>query len=169
VDVPLWALSLSYWLHLLGTVAWIGGLAAVTLFFIPAARRITDPDARSALLTDIQRKLDPVAWFSLVLLTGTGMMQMASNPNYDGFLAFTNNWALAILLKHIVFLGMIALSAYATWGVLPAVQRSAMLQAKGKPAPDAEKLQTRSLLILRLNLILGVVVLVFTAMARAAA
>src|SRR5512135_546878 len=115
---PVEMLALFYWLHMLATVAWIGGLAALSLLVLPAARAALDLPAYAALLNGIQRRLEPVGWFSLALLTGTGLFQMSANPNYHGFLAITNRWAVAILLKHLVFGGMIAVSAYLTWWLM---------------------------------------------------
>ena len=43
---------------------------------------------------------------------------------------------------------------------------SALRQAHGKDAPETEKLQAQSVLIMQANLILGVVVLLLTAIAR---
>jgi uncharacterized membrane protein len=37
-EIPFWALSLSYWLHLLATVVWLGGLSLMTLVAWPAVR-----------------------------------------------------------------------------------------------------------------------------------
>ena len=39
--VPGWALSVVYWLHMLATVIWIGGLAALTLLILPTAAQTT--------------------------------------------------------------------------------------------------------------------------------
>ena len=110
-----------------------------------------------------------MGWIGLALLIVTGLIQMSANPNYEGFLAVTNGWAVAIFIKHIVFLGMAALSAYNTWGAIPNLRRAELLISRGKAATDIAALQGRSLLLLRLNLVLGVVVLALTALARAAA
>ncbi|NUM46478.1 MAG: CopD family protein [Anaerolineales bacterium] len=165
--VPAWALTLSYWLHMMATVLWLGGLAAVVLLIHPTARRLPPAD-QSALLEAAQRRLDPVGWFCLALLTGTGLIQMSASPQYEGFLAVTNTWAGAILIKHVVFFGMAGVSAYLTWFSLPELQRAALKQASGKPV-DLVPLQNRNLLLLRLNLLLGIIVLVLTALARASA
>ncbi|HNB50959.1 MAG TPA: CopD family protein [Anaerolineales bacterium] len=167
MSVPAWALALSYALHMLATVLWIGGLAAVVLLIHPAARRLPAPE-RDALLEAAQRRLDPVGWFCLALLTGTGLIQMSASPQYEGFLAVTNQWAVSILLKHIVFFGMAGVSAYLTWFSLPDLKRAILRQASGKTV-DVAPLQARNLLLLRLNLILGIIVLIFTALARASA
>ena len=168
--VPSWALSLSYWLHMLATVAWIGGLAAVSLLTLPMIAKLKDPEEQLSQLYNTQKKLDPLGWFSLILLTGTGLLQMSASDQYEGFLAITNTWAQSILFKHIVFFGMVVVSAYLTWSALPELSRAVLAMARGKG--DASKIpaiQKKHRFLLRLNLILGIVVLAFTALARVAA
>lgn len=165
---PFWALSLAFWLHMLATVVWIGGLVALVIIVLPAAYRTLTPESYSQLLGQIQRRLDPLAWLSLAVLLVTGLFQLSANPNYEGLLSISGRWAISILIKHILFLGMIGISAYLTWGVLPSLRRIAMLQAKGMDPQEAEKLQQREVLLMRVNLILGVLILGFTALARAA-
>ncbi|HZD56494.1 MAG TPA: CopD family protein [Anaerolineales bacterium] len=165
-ETPAWALSLAFWLHMLATVVWIGGLAALVLFVLPTARGNLDANAYATLLEKVQRRLDPLGWLSLMVLTGTGLFQMSANPNYQGFLSIANRWATAILAKHLVFISMIGISAYLTWGVMPAVQRMAFLRARGHETPGAERLLAREVQLLHLNLILGIIVLGLTAVAR---
>ena len=160
-----WVLALAYWLHLIATVLWIGGLTALGLLVIPAARRTLQPPEYSRLLAEIQKRLDPLGWFCLALLAGTGMFQLSANPNYQGFLQIESTWGVAILVKHMLFFGMAALSAYLTWGLLPALRRAALRQAKD-PA-EAAHLEQRSTQLLRLNLILSLLILALTALARA--
>lgn len=167
MSTPFWALSAAFWLHMLATVVWIGGLGAVALLVLPAARRSLEAEAYSRFLAQLQRYLDPLSWLSLLVLAATGMFQMSANPNYQGFLAVANRWAAAILIKHLVFLIMIALSAYMTWGVLPRLRRIALRQARGLDALEADAVQRQELLLMRLNLILAVIVLGLTAVARA--
>src|SRR3990172_11222963 len=111
-ETPTWALSMAYWLHMLATVVWLGGLAALILFVLPTARRNLEAQAYSRLVEKAQRRLDPLAWLSVVVLVGTGLFQMSASPNYEGYLAIRNRWAAAILIKHLVFFGMVAVSAY---------------------------------------------------------
>jgi uncharacterized membrane protein len=174
---PLLALSLTYWLHMLATVVWLGGLAALSILVLPSARGVLEADAYSRLLEGIQRRLDPLGWLCLAVLVGTGLFQMSANPNYQGFLAINNRWAAAILTKHVLFFVMTAASAYLTWGVLPALRRAALRQARlrsvgtqpqgGAANAELERLHYREALLLRLNLLLGVVILALTALARA--
>jgi uncharacterized membrane protein len=164
--MPDWALLITYWLHMLATVVWIGSLAALVLLVLPAAQRSLEPGLYANLLDALQRRLDPLGWFCLIVLTGTGMFQMSASPNYQGFLAFGNVWAMAILIKHIVILVMVGASAYLTWGLLPSLRRTALKLAQGKDAPEAARLQRQNAVLLRLNLFLSVVVLALTALAR---
>jgi uncharacterized membrane protein len=166
MTTPTWALSLAYWLHMLATVTWIGGLVILAIIVLPAAQRTLDKKAYADILTDIQRRFDPLGWFCLAVLVGTGMFQMSANPNYGGFLSVVDTWSTAILVKHIVFIFMIAVSAYVTWGILPKIRRLAIRQARGQEVPNSERLQRQHNRLIRLNLVLAALVLALTAIAR---
>jgi putative copper export protein len=149
---------------MLATVVWIGGLATLAILVLPLMRRILKPGEFSNWLTVLNKRLDPIGWFSLGLLTFTGLIQMDSNPNYVGLLAVSNPWSQAIFIKHIAFIGMIAISAYSTWSIGPALQRAAWQRASGSVI--AERAQDRLQTLIQINLILGILVLVLTAVAR---
>lgn len=166
MPTPEWVLLISFWLHMLATVVWIGGLAALALMVLPVARGSLQPEAFSDFLRKLNRKLDPIGWMSLGLLTATGLVQMSANANYGGLLDFGNPWSRAILIKHILFFGMIAISAYLTWGLTPAIQRAAIQRARGKQSESEQDLDRRVIRLLHLNLTLGIFVLVLTALAR---
>lgn len=162
-----WVLALSYWLHMLATIVWVGGLALMALVVWPGARAVLGPGPQLAeLLSRLQRRFNPWAWGSLAVLTVTGLTQMAANENYDGMLQVSNPWALAILVKHIAVGGMVLVGLYQQWSVQPALVRLATLQAHGRDAPGLEALRLRELLLTRINLACGVFVLAFTAIAR---
>jgi uncharacterized membrane protein len=166
LNAPEWGLSIAYWLHMLATVVWLGGLAALALIVLPSARRTLGAQAYAQLLDALQSRLDPIGWLSLAVLAATGMFQMSANPNYSGLLAIDNRWAVAILIKHIAIGGMVVASAYQTWVVLPGLRRLALRQARGLEASEIETLRKREATLLVVNLALAVVVLALTAMAR---
>jgi hypothetical protein len=74
------------------------------------------------------------------------------------------------LAKHAAIIFMVAASSYMTWGLLPAIERAALLRAAGKQVDEAEQasLQRRELRLLHLNLVLSLLVLALTAWARVA-
>lgn len=166
--MPDWPLAVAYWLHMLATIAWLGGLAALALFVIPAARKSLHDDTYADFLGRVQVKLQRIGWLSLAVLTGTGMFQMSEHPAYEGFLAVNNPWAAAILAKHAVIGLMVASSVYVTWGLTPRLRRLAIMRAAGKEIDPSQQsaLQRKETLALRINLGLSVIILLLTALAR---
>ncbi len=166
-NMPTWLLALSYWIHLIATVTWLGGLMMMAIVAWPAVRnKVMDGSHWLELL----RRLTPWANISLVFLWVTGFLQMSANPNYDGFLAVDSLWAQAILLKHIAVLGMMVFGLYAQWRLHPALARLALLEQKKADLAEAERdrLTRQEGLVLRLNLACALLVLLFTAIATAA-
>ncbi|HEX7566973.1 MAG TPA: CopD family protein [Anaerolineaceae bacterium] len=163
-------LTITYWLHILATVIWIGGLTSLSIFVLPVARKSMAPTDFSKFLTALQKKMQPISWLCLVTLIFTGMFQMVTHPNYEGFLVIANTWSQAILLKHLAVGVMLVLSAYVTWGLIPSLQRMAFRQAMGKvvDAVEIQKLEERQVTLMQLNLFLAVIILLLTAWARTA-
>ena len=165
--MPSWVLAIIFWIHMLATVLWLGSLASLSLLVLPALRKV-DLKSQGILLEAIQKRLDPLGWFSLALLLATGMFQMSANPNYEGFLAISGQWASSILIKHIFFGLMIVVSAAQTWWLLPNIQRAMLRQQKLGDEKEIASLRKREALLLNLNLILAILILGVTALARAA-
>jgi len=165
---PTWAIALTFWLHMLATVAWLGGLAAIAILILPTAKRLLKPAEQLAFIEAVQRRLDPLAWFSMATLGVTGLFQMSINPHYDGFLSISGEWALSILTKHILGVIVVVVSAVHTWEVLPTIRRGLMRIEKNL-SDEAEviHLQKREILLLRLNIGLSILILAATAFARA--
>lgn len=164
--IPYWALALIFWLHFLATVTWIGSLASISLLLLPAASRALKAPDQLALIEAVQRRLEPVAWFSMGLLLVTGLFQLSANPHYDGFLSTSGRWSLAILTKHSLAVVMVVVSALHTWEVLPAIRRLLMRRSNARPE-ELALLQRRETFLLRLNLAVGVLILAMAALARA--
>jgi hypothetical protein len=60
------------------------------------------------------------------------MVQMSANPNYQGFLQFSNRWSGALFVKHGLYLVVLVLSAALTWGVHPALRRAGLRHLLGE-------------------------------------
>ncbi|MDQ2690523.1 MAG: CopD family protein [Chloroflexota bacterium] len=164
---PGWALALTYWLHLLATVTWVGSLAGVSFLVLPAMKRALDPDTQLVFIEAMQKRLEPIAWFSMTLLVLTGLFQMSVNPHYDGFLSISTQWSLAILSKHLLGIVMVVVSAIQTWEVIPAIRRAIVRSKKSENAAELDALRRREILLLRMNFGLSVLILLATAFARA--
>src|SRR3989304_161158 len=150
--MPSPVVAASYALHLVATVIWIGGLAS--LAFLASPRHVS------------ARRFVPLAWLCLAIFVVTGLTQMSANPGYAGLLVVRDSWSAAILVKHPVVGLMAAVLAYQTWILYPRLERIAL----GLETPDIVK-QARwrrlDLHLLQLSAVLGLLVLLLTAIARA--
>jgi uncharacterized membrane protein len=165
---PGWALALTYWLHLFATVTWVGSLAGVSVLVLPAMKQSLDAETQLVFIEALQRRLEPIAWFSMSLLLATGLFQMSVNPHYDGFLSTSTQWSLAILIKHLLGIVMVVVSAIQTWEVIPAIRRAIVRSKKSNNARELDALRRREVRLLRLNFGLSLLILLATAFARAA-
>lgn len=165
--VPAWAVALTYWLHLLAVVTWIGSLVSISLLILPAAVRTLQPVDQLAFIEAIHKRLEPISWFSISLLVVTGLFQMSVNVHYNGFLSTSNQWSLAILTKQVLVVIMIVVSAIHTWEVIPAIRRALMRKDKINQ-DELATLQHREVTLLRASLVLAALILLATAFARAA-
>lgn len=161
-----WVLVASYWVHLLATVVWLGGIALMAFIAWPALRQGT---LSSNQWFQLQKRFLPWVNAALIVLLITGFIQMTNDENYSGFLSIDSLWAWAMLLKHISYGGMVLLTAYLQFGLYPAMSRLALL-AETQPqtaAAEGDRLAAREIRYLRLNVIAAMLVLFFTAIATA--
>lgn len=138
------------------TVVWIGGLFYQSVVLAPALSQADDP---APLLERLQQRFQPLAWLSLAVLVGTGLVQMSANASYQGLLSIANPWSQAIFAKHLAIGLMLLVAAYQTWVLQPRLARQALLGA----GQDSRKRYGR---LAKLNLVLGILVLGLTAVAR---
>jgi len=155
-----------FWIHFLAAVTLVGSLVATSILVVPAARTLDSLDQLN-LIAAIQKRMEPAIWLSISLLIVTGLFQMSLNVHYNGFLSVSNQWTIAILVKHILVVALIVVSAVQTWDVFPTIRR--LLLRKDKVSQDETlKLQGRAVWLLRANLILAILILGATAFMRAA-
>ena len=162
----MWILAISYWIHLLATVVWLGGMTLLALVAWPALRQGTLADNHWLAM---QKRFMPWANASLVVLLITGFVQMTNDSNYNGFLTVDSLWAWAILLKHVAFAGLVVLTAYVQFSLYPAMTRLSLVAEK-RPQLAAEeraRLSRREGQFLWLNLACAALILLFTAVATA--
>lgn len=152
---------------MLATVSWVGGQTVISLLIIPIGRKTLSIEDFSTLLAKINTRMRSIAWVSFTILIATGLIQISADQAHEGFLSLHDAWGKAILIKLLVFGGILALTAYQTWGLSPIIERSALLQSRGKKLPvSLDTLHKRENLTMWLNLSLSIVVLLLTAVAR---
>lgn len=168
--MPIAALAFNYWLHLVATIVWLGGLATLVLVAWPGmARALADHPSAAELFDVLERRFRPLANVSLIVLIVTGMLQMGGDPHYEGFLRVESAWSISLLAKHVIILAMIGVSAALQWSVRPALERARFEAQHSTRAGTAleDGLRRRMRRLTAANLILGLLVLLVTALLTA--
>src|SRR6266511_2792215 len=122
-------------------------------------KQALDAETQLFFIEALQKRLEPIAWFSMSLLLATGLFQMSVNPHYDGFLSVSTQWSLEIFTKHLLGIIMVVVSAIQTWEVIPAIRRAIMKSKKSKNTEELDGLRRREILLLRMNFGLSVLIL----------
>jgi uncharacterized membrane protein len=144
----------SYWLHLIATVVWLGGIAFVLFVAIPSAKQVLGVEA-SKVIGEISKRFTPLANYSILLLIVTGIVLAAVNKQFSGIGNFDNSWSLALIVKHVFVFGMVAVHFYRGFALAPRIARTELASAKAS-------LQKLSLNLVKVNFCLGLMVLLLS-------
>jgi uncharacterized membrane protein len=97
-------IALSYWLHAVATVIFIGHYVLLALIYLPALSKTENGTA----LSEISKRSRAWMYASLLIFIVTGIY-LIIDTNYLGFADFGNFWGIVMLVKHILIVGMIAM------------------------------------------------------------
>jgi uncharacterized membrane protein len=97
-------ITLSVWLHALGTVILIGHYFLLSVIYLPVLEK-----GGGVFLSQISKRSRPWMYASLVIFMVTGIYLMFADPNYLGVGDFGNFWSVMMLVKHLLIVGMIGL------------------------------------------------------------
>lgn len=144
----------SYWIHLVATVIWIGGITFILFIAIPSAKQVLGADA-GKLMGEIAKRFTPLANYSIALMVITGIALTGLNKEFSEFGILKNNWTMVLTLKHILVFGMIVIHFYRGLALVPKIMRA---------ASDTEKatLQKLSMNLVKVNFGLGMLVLLLS-------
>jgi uncharacterized membrane protein len=146
-------IALSVWLHALGTVVLIGHYLLLSVIYLPV---LTSHNGN--ILSEISKRSRPWMYASLLIFMVTGILLMFIDPNYLGVGNFSNPWAVMMLVKHILVVGMIVLGFW-----FNAILRVGPMMGSNN---SAELGIRRFRLYSKLMAISGVLVLLLTALAQ---
>ena len=149
--------SLSTWLHAVATVIFIGHPLLFTLIYLPAFGK-QKPEVARPILSEVSKRSRVWMYTSLLTFAVTGIYLMFADPNYLGVGNFGNQWSIAMLVKHVLIVAMIAMGFFYN-----AILRVGPLMSSSN---GAEQAIIRFGLYSRLMAICGVLVLLLTAFAQ---
>lgn len=144
--------SVSYGLHALATVIFIGHFALLAVLYLPA---LSD---NGAALSAISKRSRLWMYASLAVFAITGVYLTMIDPNYMGIGNFGSVWAIMMLVKHLIIVLMIALGFWYN-----AILRvGPMMISNSNAALGVARFRT----YVNVMAICGVLVLLFTAIAQ---
>src|SRR4030067_3624646 len=147
-------LAASYWLHLIATVVWIGGIAFILFIAIPSAKQVLGADA-GKLMGEISKRFTPIANYSIIFIVVTGFVLTGLNKQFSGIGNVGNSWSLSLIMKHVLVFVMVAVHFYRGLVLAPKIART-------EPAAEKASLQKLSLNLVKVNFCLGLLVLLFS-------
>ena len=144
-------ISLSYWLHALATVVFIGHFVLLAGIYLPALSK------NGMALSAISKRSRPWMYTALVIFMATGVYLTFVDPNYQGIGNFTNFWALMMLVKHILILVMIGMGFW-----FNAILRIGSMMSSNNAEPAVARFRK----YVNAMAVCGVLVLLLTALAQ---
>jgi uncharacterized membrane protein len=146
--------ALSFWLHSLATVIFIGHYVLLGLIYIPALG-----NAQGTLLSQISKQSRTWLYLSMLVFALTGVYLTFVDSHYAGIGNFSNPWAALMLVKHILLVAMVGMGFWFN-GIL----RVGPLMSSNTGAAQA---QVRFRQHANLMALAGVLVLLLTAISQA--
>jgi putative copper export protein len=148
--------ALIVFIHDLFTAVWIGGLVAIGLTILPAARKALGKGQQMKLFMDsVLSRQSVLVYISMIALTITGLMQAKRGGEFRGLFSFGNHYSTLLSLKHLIMLLMVVI----------ALIRSLFV---GKPSSSkSARTERLSGVLLYSNMGLGVAILLLSALLTA--
>ncbi len=143
------AVGIIVFLHDLFTATWIGGLIAIGLTTLPAAKQtLGKSEQMKSLMDKIMKRQSVLVYTSMAGLVLTGLLLSRRAQAYTGLVTFGNTYSTLLSFKHMIVLAMIAFSLFRS-----------LATRKLQPGQSGERL---SILLLYFNIGLGVLVLLLS-------
>ncbi len=105
-------ISLSYWLHSLATVVFIGYFLLMYIICLPVFTNHQSDSLTATILSDISNRSRAWLYIALIVFILTGIYLTLVDANYLGLGNFGNPWSVLMLVKHIIVVAMIAMGLW---------------------------------------------------------
>jgi uncharacterized membrane protein len=151
----------------MATIIWIGGIMMILLVILPGAKEsLESVPLVKKLMKEITKRFTPMANISILVLIVTGIVIVNYEQNFTGFLDFNNPWNIVMFMKHFLVALPVIIHFYRGLILNPKIGRlsSKIIESKVTSSLSSRvtRLQKFSLDLVRVNLILGMSVLIMT-------
>ncbi|MGB4863360.1 MAG: hypothetical protein WBO97_12960 [Tepidiformaceae bacterium] len=135
------------WVHILGVALFVGPQFFMAFAWVPASRRIGDPQARIAAMKLITRRFGYIGGAGIVLLVAAGTYLIADWRNYYGVpddVGFTDvRFGVVFIIKMTLLTVMLAVLAFHMFYLGPRQLEAMEAQANGERISAAEVRKAR--------------------------
>ena len=153
------ALSIAItWIHLIATVAWIGGMFTNFFIYMPVLGKVLDPPTMGKLMGAVMKRFKVMVYISIFIFLLTGILMGFVIGDSTG-ISSNDGWLVVLFTKIAVFVVMVVLAVYAFEVLAPKVARIA---ADG-PSPRLIRVQKTQMSLAMTGFILGIIILALSA------
>lgn len=135
------------WVHILGVALFVGPQFFMAFAWVPASRRIADPQARIAAMKLITRRFGYIGGTGIVMLIAAGSYLIADWRNYYGVpddVGFTDvRFGVVFIIKMTLLTVMLAVLAFHMFYLGPRQLEAMEAQANGDRISPAEVRKAR--------------------------
>lgn len=145
-------------IHILSTAVWIGGAFFVHFILQPAMKEI-DPQQSGKLMGIVSKRFSLTAWISILLLVLTGLIKTPTGMLFNT----DSDFGVYLLIKHLLIVLVIAVGLVIAFYIVPQLRKNT---PKPGEIPSSEFLtsQKRLGILAKINLVLGILIIVFASM-----
>ncbi|MEA3462087.1 MAG: DUF4149 domain-containing protein [Bacteroidota bacterium] len=147
------------WIHLMATVAWIGGMFTNLFINIPAIVKTLDGPVAGNLMGAIMKRFRVLVYVSMAVFLITGITMGSLHLNAGEVFSSKNQMVAILILKVPLYIIMVVLAIVAFEFVAPRVAR---LAAEG-PSPKLQRAQRTQKVLAMAGFLLGVLILALSA------
>lgn len=146
------------WIHLVATAAWIGGMIANMIIFLPAVRKHLDPGISVKLVGAVMSRFKILVYGCMAVFVLSGVLLVTMHGTAVGPMRVGDPWFLWFFLKLTLFVVMVFLAVYSFEVLAPAVGRVA---AEG-PSGKLKRMQRRQGIMALTGFVLGLLILLIS-------
>lgn len=147
------------WIHLVATAAWIGGMVANLLIYMPVIRKNLDPGTSGKLMGAVMARFKILVYSCIAIFVLTGVLLVAMRDNAVGPMRVGDPWFLYFFAKLALFVVMVFLSVFAFEVLAPAAGRI----AKEGPSERLNRIRKRQGILAITGFMLGLIILLISA------
>ncbi len=147
------------WIHLLATVAWIGGMLTNFFVYHPVISKLLDPPTTGKLMVAVMKRYKGLVYISMGVFLLTGIMLGFIHGGSNALSSSGDSWVFILFIKIVVFTGMVVVAIYAFEILAPKVAKIAL----SGPSPELRRIQKSQKSFAMAGFIMGIIILVLSA------